>query len=528
VHTLVEVLALLLVVTAVSWGARRFHYSTAIALVLLGIAGSYLPFVPGYELDPEVVLLLFLPPLLYSAALSSSLIDIRANRRAIGLLSVGYVLFGTVLIAVAAHAIIPDLPWSAAFVLGAIVAPPDAVAATSVARRVGLPRRILTILEGESLVNDATALTAYRVGVAAVLGGGFSWWETGGRFALASIGGLAIGLAVYWVVARTRQRLDDPMVENALSLITPFVAYLPAEEVGASGVLAVVVTGLLLGNRAPSMTGSASRLQSEAVWRMIDFLLEGTVFLIIGLQLRGILRELGDYDAGTLMGWGAAITAIVIAGRFAWVYPATYVPRWISKRTRERDPAPPWQYPTVIAWAGMRGVVSLAAAFAIPVEIAHGEPFPARELILFLTFCVILGTLVLQGLTLPHVIRWLGLRRDPTQQLLAEAQAAHAASAAATERLDGLMAGEGRVPPGVEERLREGAQQRSLRAWERLGDPGREMPSAAYRRLRLRMLEAEREALVRMRDDGVIADDVMRRLQGDLDIEESLLTRWST
>ena len=525
-HRFVGVLLLLLAVTAIAGLARRWGLPGPILLVLAGIVASYLPGVPSFELDPDVVLALVLPPLLYSAALSSSLVSFRQHRRAIGLLSVGYVLFSTVLVGFAASALVPGLPLGAAFVLGAVVAPPDAVAASAIARRVGLPRQILTILEGESLVNDATALTAFRVATAAVVSGGLSWAEAGGRFLLASAGGVAVGIAVTVVMLTLRRRLDDPLVENAVSLLAPFAAFLPAEAVGASGVLAVVVTGLLVGHRAPLTTGSASRLQAQAVWRMIDFLLEGVVFALIGLQLRAILGSLTGYSQGELATYALAIVTVVLLGRFVWVFPATYLPRLLSAKIRAQEPRPPWQGVFVVSWAGMRGVVSLAAAFAIPETTAQGTPFPGRDLLLFLTFTVIVATLVGQGATLPLLIRRFGLRQDSVRDRLSEAEAVHTASGAALSRLSELLAEEeAPLPPGVEERLRDKAEQRSLVAWERLGSDVRETPTAAYRRLRLAMLETERQVLVRFRDEGRIEDELLRRLQSDLDYEESLLDR---
>jgi monovalent cation/hydrogen antiporter len=526
VHGFVGILLLLVAVTVVAAAARRFGLPGPILLVLSGIAASFIPGLPSVRLDPQFVLVLVLPPLLYSAALSSSLVSIRRYRRAIGLLSVGYVLFSTVVVGVVASALLPGLPRDVAFVLGALVAPPDAVAASAVGRRVGLPRQILTILEGESLVNDATALTAFRVATAAVVSGGFSWAEAGARFLLASIGGVAVGLAVAFLVLAVRRRLDDPLVENALSLLTPFAAFLPAEAAGASGVLAVVVTGLLLGHHAPLTTGSASRLQAQAVWRMIDFILEGVVFALIGLQLRGILDALSRYSPAQLATYALVVVAAVIAGRFVWVFPATYLPRLLSAKIRAAEPSPPWQGVFVVSWAGMRGVVSLAAAYVVPRTTANGSPFPARDLLLFLTFAVIVATLVVQGATLPMLIRRLGLRPDLVKEKLSEAQAVHTATTAALDQLSQLVAREpGPLPAGVEDRLRETTQRRSLMAWERLGNDGRETPTAAYRRLRFAMLATEREVFVRFRNEGRIDDDVLRRLQRDLDFEESLLNR---
>ncbi|GAA4964629.1 Na+/H+ antiporter [Kineococcus glutinatus] len=526
-HGLVEVLLLLLAVTAIAGAARRYGLPGPILLVLAGVLASGVPGVPGYELDPGFVLVLVLPPLLYSAALTSSLQGFRQYRRPIGLLSVGYVLFGTLLVGFAAHALVPGLPLATALVLGAVVAPPDAVAASAVARRMGLPRKIMTILEGESLVNDATALTAYRVAVAAAVTGGFSLLEGAARFAWASAGGVAIGLLVAVVVVWVRRRLDDPVVENAVSLLTPFAAFLPAEEVGASGVLAVVVAGLLLGNRNPVVVGSAARMQTAAVWRMVDFVLEGVVFALIGLQLPRVLEALADNgrSAGELALSALAVVAVVVLGRFAWVFPATYLPPLLSRRVRAREGWPPWRGLVVVSWAGMRGVVSLAAAFAVPEVDEAGAPLPGRDLLLFLTFCVIAATLVVQGSTLAAVIRLVGVRQDPGQDRLSAAAAVETAASAALADLEEQLAREEEpLPPGVEERLRQVVEARRLRAWERLGRQDVETPSAAYRRLRVRMLGVERRTLVRLRDEGRIPDELLHEALRELDHEESLLT----
>ena len=523
-HALIEIIGLLIGVLVVAGLARRYSLPAPLLLILVGVAAALIPGVPEYELEAEFVLILVLPPLLYSAAINGSLLDFKANLRAIGLLSVGYVLFCTALVGLVVWALVPGMPPGAAFALGAVVAPADAVAAVAIARRLGLPSRILTILEGESLVNDATALTALRVAVAAVGTAGFSWLEAGARFLWVSAGGVAVGLVVTVVIAAVRRRLDDPVVENALSLITPFLAFIPAEELGASGVVSVVVTGLILGHRSSDLLTSAARLQTQAVWRMIDFALESIVFALIGLQLRGLVETLDAYPPDRLVLYATAVCATVILSRFLWVFPTTYLPRWLSPRIRRRDPAPPWQYVTVVSWAGMRGVVTLAAALTIPATTRSGE-FPHRDLIVFLAFCVIAVTLIGQGGTLPWLINRLNVRRDAIQDLLAEAQAAHTAATAALVRLDQLIEAEAELPPGVAERLRDGSEQRRLRAWERLGGQDSETPSAAYRRLRLEVLQTERDTLVRMRDDGRINDEMLRVLQEDLDLEESLLAR---
>src|SRR5215207_660142 len=501
--------------------ARRVRISAPVLLVMVGLLVSFIPGVPDYTLEPELVLLLFLPPLLYSAALESSYIGFRANLRPIAFLSVGLVLATTVLVGFFVHWLIPEVPLAAAFALGAIVAPPDAVAATAVGRELGLPRRVLTILGGESLVNDATALTGYRVAVAAAVGGGISLLEGAGMFLLAAGGGVAVGLLMAWLVHWLRLRITEPVLENTLSLATPFAVYFAAEAIEASGVLAVVVAGLYLGHREAA-TNFAARLQARAVWRMVSFLLESVVFALIGLQLPPVLDALEEQEPLTYVGYAVAVTAVVIVIRILWVFPFTYLPRWLSRRVRERDPSPPWQLPAVVSWAGLRGVVSLAAAFALAPD------FPARDLVLFLTFAVVLGTLVLQGFTLPWVIRKLGVRADETyRDNLAEASAQHRAANAALKRLEELAVGDRPPPEEVVERLKALAEHRRNGAWERLGGgsgpDNRETPSRAYSRLRREMLAAERQAFLELRDVGHLDDEVMRQITHELDLEEAML-----
>jgi monovalent cation/hydrogen antiporter len=510
---------------AVAGVARRLNWSAPLLLVLAGLAGSFLPGMDHYELDPDLVLFFVLPPLLFAAAWESSYLNLRNNLRPVLLLSVGLVLFTVLVVGLVAHAAIGGLSLVAAFTLGAIIAPTDAVAATSVARAIGLPRRLVVILAGESLFNDATALTAYRVAVAAAVSGTFSVWDGVREFAVAAIGGAALGYVLALLTQWLLQRLRDPLLENTLLLLAPFVGYGAAEKWHASGVLAVVVAGMYLGHRAPRQSTYATRLQGAAVWRMIDFLLETVVFALIGLQLRAVLDHLGGRSAGDLTWAAAVVLGIAIAARFVWVFPATYLPRRLSARLRARDPSPPWTYPAVLSWAGIRGVVSLAAAFALRPD------FPQRDLVLFLTFVVVIGTLVVQGFTLPAVIRRLRVTaQDERQDALAEAAAQQAAANAALVRLDELVDEDGAVPDDIVQRLREKAEIRQLGAWERLGGtrigPGySETPSASYRRLRREMLDAERAIFVEMRDAGRIDDEVLRRVQQELDLEEALLAR---
>jgi CPA1 family monovalent cation:H+ antiporter len=409
------ILALLVAVAALAWVAARVGVAYPILLVLGGLAIGFVPGLPQVALNPDYVFVLFLPPLLYYAALLTTWRDFRANLRPISLLAVGLVIFTTVLVAAAAHYLIPGLSWAAAFVLGAIVSPPDAVAATAVTQRLRVPRRIVVILEGESLVNDATALVAYRFAIAAAAAGTFSLGGAGLEFVKVAVGGVAVGYAVGVAVAWIRQRLGDDSVESIVSLLTPYAAYLPAERMHVSGVLAVVTTGIYLSRRLPMISSARVRLRMYATWETLVFLLNGLIFILIGLQLRGILERLraDDQPLGQLIAYAAAISAVAIAVRMLWVFPATYLPRLLSRRLRERDPSPPVGNVFVVAWTGMRGIVSLAAALAVPLKIPGTEtPFPGRDLILFITFGVILATLVVQGLTLPPVIRWFKLTED--------------------------------------------------------------------------------------------------------------------
>jgi monovalent cation/hydrogen antiporter len=520
-------LCVLAAVTALSGVARRTGIPAPFVLVLAGLAASFVPGVPEVELDPHLVLVLVLPPLLYAAALSTAYADFGDNLRPIGLLSVGLVLVTTAAVAGVASLVVPDLPLAAAFALGAIVAPPDAVAATAVGRRMALPRRVLVILEGESLLNDATALVSYRIAVGAAVAGGASVGGALGDFAVAAVGGALVGLALGVVVAALRRRLHDPLLENALSLLTPFAAFLPAEQLHASGVLAVVVTGLYLGRRAPVLLSSGARLQGQALWGMVTFLLEGLVFALIGLQLPQVLDTLGD-DTALGVTTAMAVTATAVLVRFAWVFPATYLPRVLSARLRARDPAPPWRYPFLIGWAGMRGVVSLAAAFALPRDM------PGRDLILFVTFCVIITTLLAQGMTLPWLVRRLDLDDDGAAERTekAIATADHHVARMALQELERL---EDDVPDRVADELRHHLEERVRRAHAILGGcPGEHeyddgataddrralVDAVTAAQVRRQLLDVERAELLRLYRERDIDDEVLRAMQQQLDVEE--------
>ncbi|MFC9925480.1 Na+/H+ antiporter [Streptomyces sp. NPDC127190] len=527
-----DVMPLLLLVAgsaAVAGAARRTPLPAPLLLVAAGLLVSYLPGVPHYTLDPEIVLPLVLPPLLYKEGTESSYLDLRAQLRPVALLSIGYVLFATLAVGWAAYVVVPGLPLPAALVLGAVVAPTDAVAAAAIARRVGLPSRITTILQGESLLNDATAITAYKVALGAALGEGATWAGGIREFLLAAVGGVAVGLVLMVPIHWLRTRLKEALLQNTLSLLIPFVAYGVAEQFHGSGVLAVVVVAVYLGHRAWEVD-FATRLQEDAVWRMVAFLLESAVFALIGLQLPLVLKGLGAYRGTDALGYAVVVFLVVVAARFVWVYPATFLPRLLFPRIREREDNPTWRAPIVTSWAAMRGVVSLAIAFSIPLTVHGGGPFPQRNLILFLTFATVIGTLVVQGLTLAPLIRLMRFPgRDRQAETLAEANAQAQASRAAESRLDDLLADDrNALPPPLADRLRQVLERRRNSVWERLGQTNPvtgESVDDTYRRLSREMISAEREVFVKLRDHRYLDDEMLRVLLRRLDLEEAAAYR---
>jgi CPA1 family monovalent cation:H+ antiporter len=495
-----------------------------ILLVLGGLALGFAPGLPEIDLPPDLVLVGVLPPLLYGAAFFTSLRDLRANVRPVGLLSVGLVLLTIIVVAVVAHELV-GLPWAAAFVLGAVVSPTDPIAATAIMHRLGVPRRIVNIVEGESLVNDGTALVAYRFAVVAAVSGTFSLWDAGGSFVLNVAGGVAVGLGVGWLVRQVRRRLDFPAAEVTISLLTGYFAYIPAELLGVSAVIAAVTVGIYMGWHTPELTTAEVRLMGDSAWEIVTFVLNALLFILIGLQLPGILDELGAYSSVELLWWALAIWLTVVLARWAWVYPAAWLPRRLSRRIRERDPMPAPAQLALISWTGMRGGVSLAAALAIPLTTEAGEAFPGRSLILFLTFAVIFGTLVLQGLTLPAVIRLLRLEDDGVEAGRDEALARIRAAEAALARLEELVE-EDWVREDTAERIRGsyGFRQSRFAAWLDGEDDGSiEARSQDFQRLRRELLAAERSAVQDLRRAGEISEEVARRVVRDLDLEDARL-----
>jgi CPA1 family monovalent cation:H+ antiporter len=494
-----------------------------IVLVLGGLGLSFVPGMPQIELRPELVLVAVLPPLLYGAAFFTSLRELRANVGPISALAIGLVLMTMVAVAAVAHEVI-GLDWPTSFVLGALVSPTDPIAATTIAQRLGLPRRLIAVIEGESLVNDGTALVAYKFAVVAVVSGSFSFWNATGRFFLNVVGGVAIGLAVGYLIRQLRRRLDNPPVEITVALLSGYFAYLPAQAAGVSGVLAAVTVGVYMGWHTPELTNSQTRLQGQAVWEIVFLILNGLLFAIVGLQLPEIVDRLSGRSTGELVGWTALMFAVVVAARFVWIFATAFLPTIVSGWARLRDPLPSWRAKTVLAWSGMRGAVSLAAALALPLSTDAGAGFPQRDLIVFLTFGVILATLVVQGLTMPALIHALGLEDDGLA-VKEEAKARIHAAEAAMARLEQLVDEEW-VREDTAERMRGLYGFRRDRFLSRLdpdGDGTVEDRSQNYQRLRRELLDAERDAVVELRRTGTIDDEVMRRVVRDLDLEDARL-----
>jgi CPA1 family monovalent cation:H+ antiporter len=512
--------------------ARRFDVSAPLALVVAGLLAGLIPGLHGIELEPELVLFVILPPLLWSAGLESSYVALRRNVRPIALLAVGLPLATTFAVGLVAYHTVPELTVAAALTLGAIVAPPDAVSAAAIGRRLGLPRQIMTLLGGESLLNDATALTAYKVALAAAIGGAASWGAGLGTFALAAAGGVVVGGAMGWLIVAIRSWFEDALVESAIGLTAPFIIYLLAEQVHGSGVIAVVVAALIIGQRS-TRASYATRLQDGAVWRAGQFVLESFAFLLIGLQLPTVVGELAGISAVVLATASAAVLATVIVVRIVWVFAFAYLPRLLSARIRTNEPKPTPAQVFIVAWAGMRGVVSLAAAFAVPLTTVSGAEFPGRPQLVFLTFVVVVGTLLLHGLTLPWLIKVLDVQNeDAARDAMEEAAAQTRAAKAASDRLDELLADE-RAQTDVHQRaatiLRGWNARRQNATWERrLGrsdDEIGESPTSAFKRLRLEMLAAERATFIAERDAGHIDDEVLRDVLHGLDLEEATLNR---
>jgi Na+/H+ antiporter len=496
-----------------------------ILLVLGGLILGFAPGVPNVELDPDLVLVLFLPPLLYSAAFFTDLRSLRDNARPLSLNAIGLVLLTTVVVAVLAHEVI-GMTWAVAFALGAIVSPTDPVAATAIMRRVGAPRRVVNFVEGESLFNDASALVAYRVAVAAAVGGSFSLIDASLEFVGGAAGGIAIGLAVGYVVAAIRRRLEDPTTEITISLFTGYAAYLPAAELGLSGVLAAVTAGIYLGWRASELISPATRIQAFGTWEVLTFLINAVLFMLIGLQLPAIVDGLAGVPWQEPVGYAALVVAAVIGTRFLWAFTMPYVIRALDRRPQQRLRRVGARERIVISWSGMRGAVSLAAALALPLETDAGAPLPDRDLVLFITFAVILVTVVGQGLTLPALIRRLGIGEDSgDDERNEELRARLTAAKAAIDALNQLEAEEWTRDDSIERTraLYEFRKRRFAAQAGKIEDDGIEDRSLTFQRMMHIVYGAQRQALVALRNNGEISSEVMRRIERELDLEESRL-----
>jgi Na+/H+ antiporter len=516
----VDLVGLVIVAAAAAGIATRLGLSSPLVLTAVGIVASFIPGVPLFPLEPEIALYGILPPLLYATAIRTPWVDLRSNKRPIALLSVGLVLATAAAVGGVVMLVLPDVDFALALALGAVVAPPDAVAASAVARRVGMPRRVVTLLEGESLLNDATALVTLRTAIAAI-GGSLHFLEAGGEFLWAVVGGAGIGWLLAQVVSVVRKQIDDPVLDTTLSLVVPFVAYIAAEWVHASGVIAVVVAGLILGARSTTIQSAASRVTERILWRTVQFLLESIVFLIIGLQLRHLLQDAvrsSTTNGRVAMVCGLVLLTVIVV-RLLWVFPAAYLPRLVPAVSRN-EPVPPAGQVALVGWAGMRGVVTLAAAFTIPEDALH------RPTLLLAAFTVVAGTLLLQGPTLPWLVRRLRVSGpDPGQDALTQAQVQLRAAKAGLQRLQEEATPAD--PPDVLEGLHGWGKRVSNAAWERLGSTERETPSEAFRRLRVAMLEAERNVVVEVRDSGAVPHEIVERVLERLDQEEAMLAGFS-
>lgn len=520
------IILLLFGITFLSILSNRFRFPFPIVLVLCGVTISLIPGLPVIELSPEVVFIIFLPPLLYSAAWNTSWHEFKTAIRPISMAAVGLVLFTTVAVAVSAHALVPDLSWPLAFLLGAIVSPPDAVAATSITKGLGLQPRLIAILEGESLVNDASGLIAYKYALAAVAAGNFVLWEASLNFVIVSVAGVGVGLIIGYLMYLVHKKfICDPIIEVTLTFLTPFAAYLLAEHFHFSGVLAVVTTGLYLSFRSSEMFSNQSRIMSYAVWDVVIFILNGLIFILIGLQLRTVLSEMKDYTATELILYGAGVSLVVIVVRFIWVIPATLLPRLLSKRIRETEPFDARNM-IVFAWAGMRGVVSMAAALALPVYLADHSAFPYRNLIIYLSFCVILSTLVVLGFTLPWLIRKMKL--EPHSVVAEEYAVRNEVVSTAISHIEEHLS---LVNADLLHHIKSKYEVKYNRLQKtdlpvNYFGKGQVLPASVFNnfsQMQLDLITVERQALIHLHKLGKASEEVVRKMEKELDLEETRL-----
>lgn len=516
------VIILLAIVTALAQVTDKVRIPYPILLVLAGIAIGLVPGLPVVKLDPDIVFLVFLPPVLYSAAWMTSWPEFKESIRPISLLAIGCVLFTTVIVAWAAHYFIPGFGWAESFVLGAIVSPPDAVAATAATKGLKIPKRIITILEGESLVNDATGLIAYRYAVAAAASGTFIFWLAGlNFFYVAGIGilvGLAVGYLFYWIHKITP---NNATTDSTFTLLAPYAAYLLAEEIHASGVLAVVSAGLFLSPRSSEVFSNRTRIQATAVWDTMIFILNGIIFILIGLQLPAILENIQQHSTITLIWYGIIVSVATVAARILWVFPGAYLPRWISKSIREKETQTNIRSVSIVAWSGMRGIVSLAAALAIPLMVTETKPFPNRDMVIFLTFCVIFVTLVLQGMTLRKLISWLGVKSDDQHVREEERVRVQLASFLIEHIEENYSLG---MSEEVLSQIKSKYEIRIQRI-RREETNHRLTPEQIdeLHQIQQQLINQERELILRLRREGKANDELVRKIEYELDLEEARL-----
>jgi Na+/H+ antiporter len=518
------ILVLLVVLPTLSVVAQQIDVPFPILLVVAGLILGALPGLPDPELDPDLVLVIFLPPLLYQAAFFTDLRSMRSNLRPLTLLSVGLVIVTAAVVAVVAHAML-DMPWAVAFALGGILAPTDPIAATAIMRRLGVPRRQVDVVEAESLLNDGTALVIYRAGVAAAIGGTFSLAEASLEFFGGIAGGIAIGLVVGWLIGQIRARINDIPTEITISLFTGYAAYLPAEQLGVSGVLAAVTAGIVLGWMSPRIASAQMRIQGYATWEIVVFLLNGVLFVLIGLQLPHVMDGIEGRSTAELVGYALVFFALVVVTRWLWMNTTVFLVRLLDRRPALIPRRTTWRERLIGAWSGMRGAVSLAAALALPFETDAGAPLPQRDLIVFITFSVVVLTVVVQGLTLPALVRVLGVHEDGAAEEREELRARLTAAKAALDELDALES-DGAIREDTLERMRGLYRYRKRRFAARAGkveDDGYEDRSVAYQQAVRRVLDAQREAIVGLRNAGDISSEVMRRVERELDLEDTRL-----
>ncbi|MEP7318348.1 MAG: Na+/H+ antiporter [Panacibacter sp.] len=520
------IIILLFGITFLAILSNKYKFPFPIALVLCGVVISLIPDLPVIALDPEIVFVIFLPPLLYASAWNTSWHEFKAAIRPISLAAVGLVLFTTTLVAITAHAMIPGFEWPLAFLLGAIISPPDAIAASSVTKGLGLSPRMMTILEGESLVNDASGLVAYRYALLAVTAGNFVLWQAGLNFLLVAVMGILIGVAIGYVMYLIHKKfVCDPIIEVTLTFLTPFAAYLLAEEFHFSGVLAVVSTGLYLSFRSGEIFSNESRIMAYAVWQVVSFILNNLIFILIGLQLRNVMNSITDYSKSELILYGAVISGVAILVRFIWVVPAALLPRWLSKRIREKEAFDPRNM-VVFGWAGMRGVVSMAAALALPLTLPDGTDFPLRNLIIFLSFCVILSTLVLLGSTLPWIIRKLKLK--PHSIVLEEYEVrTKIVSSAISHIEENLSLAQDELLNNIKSKyeVKYNRLQKTELPSNYFGS-GKMLGAGVFNeftKMQIELIGIERKVLQQLHRSGNTSEEILRKVERELDLEETRL-----